>query len=286
MSPSTPNHALRNNAHLLPSRPSVVCDLRGDATALWGTESSPSTRLSSRSSWPSRAGAPSPSACTSSPKPAASPNPSSVKTPTKLRSLQSRRSKTDATQHHFPFADQNEEDSIIDELSLAGTPTVQRNTNVVTDANFKAHRHRRGGCLAHPSGCDCEKVQRPTMGQNEAWQVMSLRFKAVHTPTLCTPSAAAKPKLERRESDPLPRRVNGATLLAPVSTGTNAPLKPRESDPVPRHAPRVDDLRERSIEKVLSRLPARSTGPAVFAVPSRVAQRLKPVGHDSRAGAA
>ncbi|KAJ1484843.1 hypothetical protein T484DRAFT_1795662, partial [Baffinella frigidus] len=320
-----------------------------------------------RSSWPSRAGAPSPSISASSPPAAGNPSPSSVKTPAKLPSLvQRRRSTIDATKHQYPFADLNEEDSIITELSMASTPitpTAQRNTNttskirrarsnsvvvsncgttttapfatiasptaaytyvepfapiaspaaaytyddvsdddVVTDANFKVHRHRHGGCLAHPSGCDCEKVQRPTMGQNEAWQVMSLRFKAVHAPTawhqppaLLTPiSAGANAPLERRESDPLPRRVNGATLLAPVSTGANAPLKRRESGPAPLRAtaPRVEDLREReprggkSIEKVLSRLPARSTGPAVLAVPSHVAQRLKPVGHDSRAGAA
>jgi hypothetical protein len=39
----------------------------------------------------------------------------------------------------------------------------------------------------------------------------------------------------------------------------------------------VEDLREkdRRLEEILSRNPARSTGPAVIAVPSRVAQRLK-----------
>ena len=182
----------------------------------------------------------------------------------------------EATKHHYSFADLNVEECVIDQLSLASTPTVQRSTNTftkirrersvsvvvsgaattttttapdrgapiapppaayvaVTDANFKAHRHQHGDCLAHPSGCDCEKVQRPTMGQDEAWQVMSMRFKAVHR-------------------DPAAR-----------SAGANGP-------------------RIKSVVKVLSCLPARSTGPAVLAVPSRVAQRLEPVGHDSRAG--
>ena len=171
-----------------------------------------------KSFWPSHAGTPSPSTLTSSPPADCSPYPSSVKTPAKLPSLiQRRRSQIEATQH-YPFADLNVEDCIMDQLSMASTPTVQRSTNsfskirrersvsvivsgaatttapdrgapiapppaayvAVTDANFKAHRHRHGDCLAHPSGCSCEKVQRPIMGQDEAWQVMSMRFKAVH----------------------------------------------------------------------------------------------------------
>ena len=76
---------------------------------------------------------------------------------------------------------------------------------VVTDANFKAQHHRHGECLAHPRGCDCERVQRPTMGQDEAWQVMALRFKAGHGPFAF---------LQR-------------PLLAPISTGANAPLERR-----------------------------------------------------------
>ena len=175
---------------------------------------------------------------------------------------------------------------------------------VVTDANFKARRHLQGECLAHPWGCDCEKVQRPTMGQNAAWQVMATRFKSVYSPAvghqppaLGAPSpAGANAKLERRESELLPNRANGATLLAPVSAGANAPLKRGASEPIPHHAtvPNEEDLRGRerrggkSIEKVLSRLPGRSTGPAVLAVPTRVATklRLQAEGHDSRVGAA
>ncbi|KAJ1482219.1 hypothetical protein T484DRAFT_3636491 [Baffinella frigidus] len=253
----------------------------------------PMTRSScpTRSSWDSRTSTPSPSTFTSSPKSAGSPSPSSVKTAAKLPSLvQRRRSTIDATKHNFPFADLNEEDAIIAELALAGTPMVQRNTNGVTDANFKAHPHLLGECLAHPWGCDCEKVQQPTVGQKEAWQAMALRYKAVHGPALCTPSAAAKPKLERREIYPLTRRT---AVFAPSSPGANAPFERLRSAPLPHHAnaPHVEDLREReprgakSIEKVLSRLPARSTGPSVLATPPRVAQRLKPTGHDSRAGA-
>ena len=231
------------------------------------------------------------------------------------------------------------EDCIVDQLTMASTPTVQRNSNTtskfrrersvsgivsgattpttapdrrasigslpaayvaVTDANFKAHHHRHGSCLAHPSGCDCEKVQRPTMGQNEAWQVMSMRFKAVHRdPDACWDqrlalldplSTGADAPIQRRASAPLPHQAK----ITPVSASANAPIKRRESEPLPRRAAaaNVEDLRERAprggkgVVKVLARLPARSTGPAVLAVPSRVAQRLKPVGHDSRAGAA
>ncbi|KAJ1468779.1 hypothetical protein T484DRAFT_1854192 [Baffinella frigidus] len=230
-----------------------------------------------RSSLPSRTGAPSPSTFTSSPS-----------TPAKLPSLvQRRRSKPEATQHHYPFEDLNistSHDSIMAQLSLASTPTVQAPARapiaspkayvVVTDANFKARPHRLGDCLAHPFGCSCEKVQRPTMGQNEAWQVMSMRFKAVHDTDVCWNQ----------------RHV----LLNPLSTGANAPLQRRESEPLPHlaAATNVEDLREseprggKSVEKVL--LPTRRTGPAVLAVPTRVATKLKlqAKGHDSRAGAA
>ncbi|KAJ1487607.1 hypothetical protein T484DRAFT_1888840 [Baffinella frigidus] len=191
---------------------------------------------------------------TSTPSPptfAGSPILSSVKNPAKLPSLRQRR----------------------------------RATTDVTDANFKAHRHRDGQCLAHPSvrGCACEKVQQATLGQTEAWQVMALRFKVVHCsrfgetrPTLLAPvatDASTKAKLERTQSDPLTQRTS---VFASSSPGANAPLKRQGSDPLLR---RVEDLRERerhgakSIEKVLSHLPARSTGSTVLAVPSRVAQR-------------
>ncbi|KAJ1484835.1 hypothetical protein T484DRAFT_1795640 [Baffinella frigidus] len=329
---------------------SVVCNLRGDVKI---NASSPSFWHSSRSSGPSRAGAPSPSAFASFPPAAGSPNLSSV---TKLRSLvQSRRSKPGTTKHRYPFADLNEEDSIIAELSLASTPTAQRNTTatskirralsnssivsgagtttaptpfapiasptaaytyvfpddpktlnpnpqthcvfpddaddvVVTDANFKAHHHRHGECLAHPSGCECEKVQRPTLGHSEAWKLLARRFKAAHGRS-CTPSSsgtnAENAPLERHRSD----RREGL-LDAPTSSPQSAvPSRhhvPRQlrglALPDRANAPRGEDLRESERrEKARSRLPARSSTPAVLAAPTRVAQRLKLVGNDSRA---
>ena len=86
---------------------------------------------------------------------------------------------------------------------------------VITDANFKARRRLRDECLAHPWGCDCEKVQLPTMSHVESLQVLGLRYKAVRTHGFWgTPS----------------------TPLLPVSTGANAPLcsgKPGPAKPRP-----------------------------------------------------
>jgi hypothetical protein len=125
------------------------------------------------------------------------------------------------------------------------TWTLPEDTDVITNANFVACRHTRSNpCLAH-SGivpCDCEAVQRPTMGQNEAWTVMSRRFKAVHDAW-------------RNELPPL--RVP----CAPLSTGASHERRPQRSSSSPlgdRHAP------------ILAHAPARRSCPAVLAVPSRV----------------
>ena len=288
---SAPTQALRPIAHLPPRRLSVVCDL-------------PST------------GVPLPSTFAALLQPAGSPVPSS---PLKLPSL------------GYPLENLREVDCIIVEPAQA-TTTPQRNTTttsnirqerakivssaftstppvrdafptyvipdadddfVVTDANFKAQHHRHGECLAHPRGCDCEKVQRPTMGQDEAWQVMALRFKAVHDPLaflqrllLAPISTGANAPLERRESDPLDQHI---TLLPSLSIGANAPIKCRESDPVPHrsNAPRVEERRKgerraKSIETLLPRHYARRNTPAVLAVPSRVAIKMQAVAHASR----
>jgi len=125
------------------------------------------------------------------------------------------------------------------------TWTLPEDTDFTTNANFVACRHTRSDpCLAH-SGivpCDCEAVQRPTMGQNEAWTVMSRRFKAVQ-------------EAWRNELPPLrvPR--------APLSTGAPQERRPQRSSSSPlgdRHAP------------ILAHAPARRSCPAVLAVPSRV----------------
>ena len=155
--------------------------------------------------------------------------------------------------------------------AFASSPPARRSSATqaildVTDANFQARRHLHGECLAHPWGCDCEKVQRPTLGHNEAWQLMAMRFKA----------ALRRP-----------------ALLAPSASGANAPLERQRGEPLsPRANALHAEVRERerrggkSIEKVLSRHPAWSSTPAVLAVSTRVAQRPKPVGHDSRASTA
>ena len=109
-------------------------------------------------------------------------------------------------------------------------------------------------------GCDCEAVQRPTMGQNAAWSVLAQRYKAVHTHGQRPP------------------------LFDPLSTGENAPqelrVKERRNSPGERRG-------TKAVEVAPPRDPGTRSGcPAVLAVPARVAQRHKPVGSASRAGTA
>ena len=151
--------------------------------------------------------------------------------------------------------------------AFASTPPARRGSKTQAIlTNFQARRHLRGECLAHPWGCDCEKVQRPTFGHAEAWQLMALRFKAAHN-------------LDVGE-------VHRPALLVPSTSGAKAPLERQRSETLPHHANalyvEVWEKGGKSVEKVLSRHPARSSTSAVLAVPTRVAQRLKPVGHDSR----
>jgi len=248
---------------------------------------------------------------------------SAIETPAKLPSrIQRRSSKTEAaTQHQFPFSDLDVEDGIMDQLSLAGTPTVQRNTTTttskvrrsrvsvivsgadtttaptrgapiasapawVTGANFMAHRHSHGECLAHPSGrgCDCEMVQLPSMDQSAAWKVMAQRFKAVHVQhgLLAPPFTGANAPLHRRDrSVPIPHRARSAETPSPTaplphrpSSGASAPLGLPQSDAPPRiaisNAPQAEGVRRVSWnphvdvfrhEPVLARNLARSTGP-------------------------
>ena len=191
----------------------------------------------------------------------------------------------------------------------------------VQRSDSPASRHQHGECIAHPAGrgCACEKVQLPTMDQKAAWQVMALRYKAVHSPAVCaSPSSSANAPHEPRESDPLPNRANvppaedhlerklaewqvkvlrykaahSPAVCASPSSGANAPLDPQESDPLPRraNAPPADDRRERNhqVEMVPSRIPSRSTGPVVLSAPFRLPEifqtrvAMKLVGHDSR----
>lgn len=113
----------------------------------------------------------------------------------------------------------------------------------------KAPHHQHDGCLAHLSGCKCERVKLPTMEANEAWYVMSQRFKAVHEHTTWHQPHAlpppiyigAKASLERQNSNPIPHRVNYATLRTPIHTDANASpkyhrarLKPVGNDRVTR----------------------------------------------------
>jgi len=148
-----------------------------------------------------------------------------------------KRSKTEGSQQHYTFTDLSTNSEIrpawrSDSVIILGTSTTAAPAHnapttspaaayvVVTDANFQTQGHGHGECLAHPWGCDCEKVQRPTMGQHAAWQVMATRYKAVHGPAVCASSSA---------------------------TGANAPLERRASEPLPHraNAPRVEDLRAR-----------------------------------------
>ncbi|KAJ1488386.1 hypothetical protein T484DRAFT_3627391 [Baffinella frigidus] len=149
---------------------------------------------------------------------------------------------------------------------------------VVTDAHFTAHRHRRGECLLHSGPCDCEAVQLPSLSQDAAWKVMAARFKAVMAPDdftddhdlLLAPSSEpppphehhhhhhhhhhrATPHNERRAS----RHRHGAT----------------SAEPHLFRAPSVAPI-------------ARSSCPAVLAVPARVAAAGTVWAHDARKGAA
>ena len=210
MSPSTPVHALRNNAHRLPALDTF--QLRGGFNNLCGNEPSPFTHPSPRM------GKPSLSTLAPSPPSACSPSLSSVKTKAnRLSPVPRQRSTTQAT------------------------------PDVVTHFNFQAHYHRRGDCLAHPSGwgCECERVQQPTIDSGAAWQVLANRFKAVYPPAASPPSPSA---------------------------GANAPLHRQQSDPLPH---RANTPRAHRADKVLSSLPAKSTGPAVLVVPSYIAMKLK-----------
>ena len=162
-----------------------------------------------------------------------------------------KRSKTEGSQQHYNFADLRTSSEIrpawSDSVIILGTCTTNAPAHnapiaplaaayvVVTDANFQAQGHRHGECLAHPWGCDCEKVQRPTMGQHAAWQVMATRYKAVHGPAVCAFSPA---------------------------TGANAPLERRASEP-PTHranAPHVEDLRARPTFRDRLATPLRTAG--------------------------
>jgi hypothetical protein len=235
MALSTPTHALGNNAHRRLSLD--TSPLRGDFNNLWSNESSPSTDRSSHT------GTPSPSTFASSPLEACSPNLSPVRTKSDGRRLTYR---IDGTRKRLSPVQRRSS-------TTKATPHV-----VVTHFNFQAHYHHHGECLAHPSGwgCDCEKVQLPTMEPDAAWQVMAKRFQAVHSPAVCAPpSAGANAPIDRRQSDPLPHRANAL------------------------------HVEERRARKVPSSLPARSTGPAVLAVPSRVAttRKLRAEEHAHRA---
>ena len=319
MPQSTPTQALRPNTHLRPRRLPVVCD---QSRPIW--DSRTSTPLSRFASSPSAAG--SPNQC-SVKTPAKLPSLSQRRRST-TKAAQHIYPFADSAEEDFVIAEfalactptaQRNTNTISefrrarsDPGNVSGAYTVPArappsaasnfvftddDNDAVTGANFKARRHLRNECLAHPWGCDCEKVQLPTMGQNEAWQVMAIRYKAVQRYALCETqstlfapiSNGANTTLERKESDALnPRTV----VLAPLSSGADAPLKRRESDPVSNraNAPRVEEQRESvrratRISAVLPRHLARRSTPAVLAVPTRVATKLKlhAAAHASRA---
>ena len=235
MSPSPPTQAMWKKALLRLRRLSVGCHLSGDVKS-----------SASPSSTPHSSSLLSPSTFATSPPAACSPHPPSA-------IVQRCRSTAEATQHQSISAKSNtvteswrpRSNSVV--VHGAGTATAP--ARGAPTASLFARRHLFGECVAHPSGCDCEKVQLPTMDSSKAWHVMSLRFKAAGSPAVCAPPSADAP-LYRWQSEPLLHRTN---------------------------PPHVDNLREgeRRIDRTISSNAARSTGPAVLAVPSRFAQRLK-----------
>ncbi|KAJ1478754.1 hypothetical protein T484DRAFT_1904102 [Baffinella frigidus] len=254
-----------------------------------------------------------PSTFTSSSLATGSSIPSSVSPLAKLPSLvkgDRHGRQSTAARVDYPFADVNEEDSIAGELALAPL-TLQGNTNAgarhrgTTAAPTrgapiaaptaalkcalpeedgvvnKARRHIHGECLSHPhGGCNCDAVQRPTMDQHAMWIVMAGRFKSVHakeepsfqSPTLCAPlptctnaphARHVKPRIPRRASTPL---VEGPWEQARY---TKPPIPHRAT--AERRTKSVE--KPKSVEKVLARHLARTSGPAVLAVPARMARR-------------
>ena len=228
-------------------------------------------------------------------------NMSSVKTPAKRPShKQRRRRSAEAATEPYPFSDLKVEDNIMDQLSWSASWSMMQSSS--------------------GRGCACEEVQLSTMDQSAAWQVMSLRYKAVHSHAVCASPCCGANAPDPRESDLPPHRANvphaehlqarkhradvlsrtparsaghSPAVCAPLSS---PPLDPRESDPLPHRAnvPHAEDLRamEPRVEMVRSRTPARSTGPIVLSAPlhlpsifhTRVAMKLtmQAVGADSR----
>ena len=213
---------------------------------------------------------------------ASSLNMSSGKTPTKHPSqIQRSGSNPEAAGEHYPFSDLNVEDCIMDQLSWSASWSMMQSSSGL--------------------GSTCEKVNLSTTGQSAAWQVMSLRYKAVHSAAVCASlSSGANAHLDPQESDLPPHRVkvphdlqamkhradvlsrtpaestgHSSAACASPSSGANAPLDPRESDPPPHRAlvPPAEDRRER----ILAKWQARSLrykaahSPAFCASPSSIA---------------
>ena len=113
----------------------------------------------------------------------------------------------------------------------AAEATACKHSSVVTHYNFRAHSHRPGECLAHPSGrgCDCETVQMPTMDAAAAWQVLAKRFQVVHPPAVLQQGDS----YSEEEPEISLTRLH---VCAPPSAGANAPLDRQQSDPSPRRA--------------------------------------------------
>jgi len=221
-------------------------------------------------------------------------NMSTIKNPAQRTSqIQRRGDKTEAANQHYPFSDLNVEGCIMDQLSWSASWSVMNSSSGL--------------------GSACEKVYVPTTDQSAAGQVMSLRYKAVHSPAVCaSPSSGANAPLDPRENSLPPRRANvphaediqarkqqdddfsrasarstvhSPAVCASPSFSANAPLDPRESDPPHcANVPHAQDFRVREprVEIVPSRNPARSTGPIVFSAPlhlpeifhTRVAMKL------------
>ena len=193
-----------------------------------------------------------------------------VNTPAKLPSLiQSRSSKTEAaTQRHYPFSDLDMQDGIMDQLSLAGTPTVQRTTTTsskVRRSRVSSANHAsiitvpaRGTPIASPPA-DYVAVadttfmaQLPTMGPNAALQIMAQLLMPAHDNGACSnqrqallapASTSANASLQRRDrSIPIPHRARSAETASPT-----APLPHRPPAPPPPHLHLTEILHTRVV---------------------------------------
>jgi hypothetical protein len=129
------------------------------------------------------------------------------------------------------------------ESSSAAHKTLARRTHSSgTEVGLTLH-HAPGTCLAHRREascwrvCTCEAVQLPFVSFNEAWKIMSLRYKAAHFPAqapphdtegqgLALPSSALQSRALRAGSPRQARRPRATPHAPPAGAKAAAQTTP------------------------------------------------------------